>query len=228
MLDNPQIPFEDIKRNMQELNIVNTLLGGHRITIKGFKKLLGDKKEIVVCEIGCGGGDNLFAIEKWCKKNNIKAELTGIDINPNCIAFAKKQYPQFHFICSDYKDLSFEKRNDPDDTESLVHRPDIIFNSLFCHHFSTEEVAEILSWMHKNAATGFFINDLHRHPIAHYSIKILTKLFSNSYLVKHDAPLSVLRGFTKKEWQDILQKSDIKNAVLSWEWAFRHLIVASS
>lgn len=214
LLDYPAIAFEDIKRNMQELDTVNTWLGGHRVTLKGFKKLLGNEKEISVCEIGCGGGDNLFAIKKWCDEKNIKAQLTGIDINPNCIEFAKQQYPDFNFICSNYKLVEFEKK------------PDIIFSSLFCHHFSTEEVIQIVKCMKENATKGFFINDLHRHPFAHYSIKFITRIFSKSYLVKHDAPLSVLRGFTKKEWEMILTAAEI-NAKFSWEWAFRHLIVAS-
>lgn len=249
LLDNPDIPFEDIRQNMRELNLVNTWLGGHRITIAGFKRLLRDENKISVCEIGCGGGDNLFAIDKWCKKNNINIQLTGIDINPNCIQYAKQQYPDFNFICSDYKDVKFAaalinndfkgespERDSPrivDETASHLRetrlknplRPDIIFNSLFCHHFSNEEIIYILRWMQENSSTGFLINDLHRHPFAYYSIKWLTKIFSKSYLVKNDAPLSVLRGFTKREWQNLLQKAGISNVQLSWEWAFRHLIV---
>lgn len=214
LLDDPRIPFEDIKRNMLELNTVNTWLGGHKIIIEGVKKLLSNLKTISICEIGCGGGDNLYAIAKWCRNNNINVRLTGIDINANCIAFAQHQYPQFDFICSDYK------------YAVLNHQPDIIFNSLFCHHFISEQVVEIINWMAQHAAKGFFISDLHRHPAAYYSIKYLTNLFSKSYLVKHDAPLSVLKGFTKKEWMSILKDSGNQHANINWKWAFRHLIVA--
>ena len=69
-----------------------------------------------------------------------------------------------------------------------------------------------LSWLKcfggcmETAKHGFFINDLHRHPLAYHSIRILTSLFSKSYLVKNDAPLSVLRGFKKKELEDLLIK----------------------
>ena len=68
LLDDDNIPFDHIKQNMQELNIINTLLGGHRITIKGFNALRKNRKQIHVCEIGCGGGDNLLSIYNWCKK----------------------------------------------------------------------------------------------------------------------------------------------------------------
>lgn len=212
LLDDPLIPFEDIRQNMQELNTINTLLGGHAITKRGFRKILGTRREISICEIGCGGGDNLFVIHQWCKKNGVKAKLTGVDINIHCVEFAKDRYGHLgiEFICSDYKTSSVD--------------PDIIFSSLFCHHFNNEELVSMLQWMQQHCRRGFFINDLHRHALAWWSIKGLTKAFSRSYLVKNDAPLSVLRSFKKKEWRQLLQKAGIE-AVVNWQWAFRYLIV---
>lgn len=219
LLDGDNIPFEDIRKNMQELNTVNRLLGGHAISIAGIKKLTRKSKQPVsIAEIGCGGGDNLQAIAGWCKKNNIQVSFTGIDIKTECIAFARGQYPDLPAIWveSDYIKLSFEK-----------NKPDIIFSSLFCHHFSEPELISMLQWMKMNSKKGFFINDLHRHPLAYYLIKWITRVFSGSYLVKHDAPLSVARGFTKKEWKNIFANAGIKNFSINWKWAFRHLIIFS-
>ena len=196
LLDGEGIPFADIAQTMRELNTINTLLGGHAITLEGFKKLAKDKKEITVCEIGCGGGDNLVAIVNYCKANEIKIHCIGID-----------------FICSDYSKVYFE------------NKPDIIFSSLFCHHFTDEALVFQLKWMTENTEKGFFINDLQRHWLAYYLIKILTNLFSNSYLVKNDACLSVARGFIKSDWKNIFSKSGIENYKISWKWAFRYLIV---
>lgn len=214
-LDNPAIPFEDIRRNMEELEFINRNLGGHAITIYGFKMLLGERASVSVCEIGCGGGDNLRAISKWCSKNRITAGFTGIDINENCIAFARTKLfnGKARFITADYRSVEFGK-----------DRPDIIFSSLFCHHFSNEELIAMMRWMRENSTLGFFINDLHRHPLAYHFIKLVTRIFSRSYLVKHDAPLSVLRGFKKKEWESILQAAGIKAYAIQWKWAFRYLV----
>ncbi|NGM64881.1 methyltransferase domain-containing protein [Sphingobacterium sp. SGR-19] len=215
LLDNPSVPFEDIKQTMQELGTINTWLGGHRTTLEGLKKLLNNRTKVSVCEIGCGGGDNLVVIQKWCRRYGIEAELTGIDINPHAIAYAKSRYGilDIQFICDDYR------------ANTLVKKPDIFFNSLFCHHFDEGDLVEMLRWMRVNSRCGFFINDLHRHPFAYYSIKWLTKLFSNSYLVKHDAALSVRRGFTKAEWMNLFEKAGLSGATIDWQWAFRYLIV---
>jgi 2-polyprenyl-3-methyl-5-hydroxy-6-metoxy-1,4-benzoquinol methylase len=221
LLDSDDIPFADIRQNMKELNTVNSLLGGHRITLDGIKALAMHKpgEPISICEIGCGGGDNLQVIKKYLIKKNIPATFTGIDIKPECIAFAKQQYPHLYaeWITSDYKLVNFGER-----------KPDIIFSSLFCHHFTDEELRSMLLWMKVNAGKGFFINDLHRHPLAYYSIRFITRIFSRSYLVKNDAPLSVARGFTKKEWIDIFEAAGISRFSIQWKWAFRYLIVCSN
>ncbi|MBS4066255.1 MAG: methyltransferase domain-containing protein [Chitinophagaceae bacterium] len=216
LLDDITIPFEAIRLNMLELDTINTYLGGHRITIKGVKLLAGKQEVIHVCEIGCGGGDNLAAIARWASSKNIQLEMTGIDINHNCIDVAANRKDigsKVKWITNDYRNVNFSEY------------PDIIFSSLFCHHFTDEALIEQLQWMHQNSTKGFFINDLHRHRLAYYSIKILTQVFSKSYLVKNDAPLSVKRGFRKEEWVYLLGKAFI-NAEVSWEWAFRYLVLS--
>lgn len=222
LLDNDNIPFADIKQNMKELNTINTFLGGHAITIAGVKELIAkhnSNKPIRICEIGCGGGDNLKAIHDYGIKKNLAFSFIGIDIKPECIAFATQQYPNLpaQWIINDYEKTDFGN-----------YKPDIIFSSLFCHHFSDVDLKAMLQWMLKNAATGFFINDLHRHPLAWYSIKLFTSIFSKSYLVKKDAPLSVARGFTKQEWEAIFKAAGINNFSIKWKWAFRYLITCSN
>lgn len=221
LLDRDDIPFEDIKRNMQELDVINSKLGGHDITLDGvagvIKGQLQFNSKWTIVEIGCGGGDNLRAIRNWAERIHLPVVLLGIDINPECIAYARQQKRNrgIEFLHSDYRKVFFSET------------PDILFSSLFCHHFSDEELVEMLRWMNQNSASGFFINDLHRHWLAYYSIALLTRLFSKSYLVKNDAPLSVLRGFRRKEWQQLFREAGIRNFECRWKWAFRWLITCS-
>jgi 2-polyprenyl-3-methyl-5-hydroxy-6-metoxy-1,4-benzoquinol methylase len=218
LLDGDDIPFEDIKQNMHELDMINTWLGGHQITIKGFQHFIdrmSHAQTLHICEIGCGGGDNLRVIQQYCKKKSINIQLLGIDINPHCIAYAqsRKENQGIEFICSDYAAVSF------------AQKPDIIFSSLFCHHFTEHELQQQFLWMKDNSKLGFFVNDLHRHPLAYHSIKLITKVFSKSYLVKNDGPLSVARGFKKEELIQLCERSSINNYQLKWKWAFRWLLI---
>ncbi len=218
LLDQPNIPPADIERNLYELSIINEKLGGHECTWKGFIQLAKKGTATHVCEIGCGGGDNLKSIERRAANGYTGLSFTGIDINPDCIRVAEnnKWKNPASFLISDYKKVHFQSK------------PDIIFSSLFCHHFKENELVQMLRWMQENSRSGFFINDLHRHPLAFHSIRLLTSLFSKSYLVKNDAPLSVLRGFKKRELEELLQKAGISNYTIRWKWAFRWLVIIRS
>jgi SAM-dependent methyltransferase len=224
LLDRDDIPFDDIKQNMKELDFINTTLGGHGITLEGLKQVIKtsghliNNGELSILEIGCGGGDNLRVIKNYCSKKNIPVQLIGVDINPHCIQFAasRKENEGIKFFASDYRLFNPEKK------------PAVIFSSLFCHHFTDEQVIEILEWMKNNSTLGFFINDLHRHFLAYHSIKWLTKFFSKSYLVKNDAPLSVERGFKRNEWGQFLKAAGIIRYSLMWKWAFRWLLIVQN
>ena len=228
LLDADDIPFPEIKKNMQELDTINTWLGGHAITRAGFKLVVSptsyrdresgvnaSKNQLKVCEIGCGGGDNLAMLLRWARKNSLNIDCIGVDIKKECIDFAAARWKNepIEWIISDYRKTEFKQK------------PDIIFSSLFCHHFTQEEMVEQLKWMSENCKLGFFINDLHRHPLAYYSIKFLTQVFSKSKLVKNDAPLSVARGFKKKDWEWLANQSGLNSISIQWKWAFRYLIV---
>lgn len=215
LMDGDNISFEAMAQTLKELNIINSRLGGHAITISGLKQLIKSKQPVTICEIGCGGGDNLFVINNYCHKWNIPATFIGIDLNPECIAFAQQQYPELpcQWVCSDYAAVNFKNK-----------KPDIILSSLFCHHFTDEELVSMLQWQEQNSQVGFFINDLHRHWLAYYLIKYITKFFSQSYLVKNDACLSVARSFRREDWKRLFEQAGIKKYNISWRWAFRFLV----
>lgn len=225
LLDEPDIPDRDLERNLVELDLINRYLGGHKITIGGVRRLVGalsaDKinpgRPLHICEIGCGGGDNLQVIDRWAKRRGIPLLITGVDMKETCTRFAQKK--QWHhptrWITDDYRNAAFDTP------------PDILFSSLFCHHFSDRELPVMLRWMHEHASLGFFINDLHRHPLAYYSIRWITAAWSRSYLVRNDAPLSVRRGFVKQDWKKFIAQSGIPGSSIRWKWAFRWLVLVS-
>lgn len=218
LLDGDNIPFSDIARNMKELDIINTKLGGHAVTIEGVKQILSQHyikgMKIKIVEIGCGGGDNLRVIGKWASENKMPVDLCGVDINPECIQYAREipGNEGIKFIASEYSKMIF------------AERPAIVFSSLFCHHFTQPQLVYMMKWMQRTCTLGFFINDLHRHRLAYHSIKALTRSFSKSYLVRNDAPISVLRGFKRKEIETIMQDAGLKNYTVKWKWAFRWLV----
>ena len=222
LLDREDINREDLFQNLRELDLINRYLGGHNVTIAGIKPLLSDRKRTYhIADIGCGGGDSMIALAAWGRKNGFKFRLTGVDIKPDVIEYASefcRHYPEISFVQSDYRDLA----------TTAAEPVDIFMSSLFCHHLNDEQLVGFLSYIHTHATLGFVINDLHRHRIAYYSIMAMTRALNGSVLVQNDAPLSVLRGFSRSELETYLQQAGVKEFELQWKFAFRYLITAKS
>lgn len=217
LLDEPDIKKELLFQNLKELNIINSFLGGHDISLRGLKKIMNDPlKNYSIVDIGCGGGDSLKAIARWSAQKKYKITLSGVDLKEDCIEYAKKfcnHYPDIKFYTDDFRNIF-----------SKGAQVDIVHASLFCHHFIEDDIVAFIKFCKANNCI-FIINDLERNPIAYFSIKLLTRLFSKSPLVKNDAPLSVWRGFKKREWESIIQNAGIKNYLIKNCFAFRHLII---
>lgn len=219
LLDLPDIPRADLEQNLKELEIINKRLGGYSPIFRGLRALISDRsKTYRIVDIGSGGGDTLKQVADWGRRHNFKLRLTGVDLKQEAVDYAGKNcinYQEINFCLKDYRAYNSEE-----------NQTDIVIASLFCHHLGEEALREFIVRTVRGARLGVIINDLHRHPIAYYSIKWLIRFFSKSYLVKNDAPLSVLRGFKRKELQQIVQKAGIKkNFSIQWMWAFRWLLL---
>lgn len=204
-----------IEVTLKELKTINKLLGGNHVTTSSLKQIITKypQESYSVADIGCGGGDMIRVMAHWALRNKLYCQFTGIDANPNIIKLAQ-------INLSDIDNVTLKTQN-VFDSEFLDKKVDIVTCTLFTHHFSDEELLLLLSSFKKKAKLGVVINDLHRHPIAYYSIKVLTGLFSNSAMVKNDGPLSVLRSFQRAELAKILQSSGITDFEITWKWAFR-------
>lgn len=222
IMDDLESSGEIIDQTLQELDVINRLLGGNQLSIQGLKFLLqkSGNQSITLLDLGCGGGDILILMAKWARKHDYPIQFIGIDANPNIVEYAKVN-------CSDYPEISFQSLN-IFGTEFQSIKCDIIHASLFTHHFTQEELLGLFHQFKKQARLGIIINDLHRHFLAYYSIKWLTHFFSKSEMVKHDAALSVARGFRREDLLEILKGTKLKNYQLNWKWAFRWKLVVET
>lgn len=221
LMDDLNFGGPDMIRTLDELESVNRQLGGYTPVCDSLEELLKDQigkgQHISVADLGCGGGDTLRQIALWGQDKSIHLALIGIDANNFIIEYAHRHsldFPEIEFRQQDIFSEEFRSEN-----------YDIITASLFCHHFSEQSLVGMLSQWYRQARIGVIINDLHRHTVAYYAIKYITRLFSRSPLIKNDAPLSVARGFRKKELIALLEAAGVTNYKIRWRWAFRWQVV---
>lgn len=215
LMDQPGVKREEIILALKELEKVNTLLGGYNVTWKGIQSVKSSDTLNIV-DYGCGGGDVLRFIYDRAIKESRNYTFTGIDINPVMVEYCKSMNGD--------RRIDFHQYSIWED-EILKLPCDIAINGLFCHHFDHDELVNLVKRMYAHAKKMVVINDLHRHPLAYHSIRLITKYFSKSYLVKNDAGLSVARSLTRKEWLKVIEDAGIKDFKIEWHWAFRWLII---
>jgi SAM-dependent methyltransferase len=217
LLDASDIPVELLNKNLGELDRFNRISGGHFISLKGIKRLITNHDKIYhVVDLGCGSGDTLRIVAEWCRSENFKIKLTGVDMNPDAIDYLKihcANYPEITGITEDYK--SYLNR-----TQSI----DIIHCSLFCHHLDDFELERLFKYFAQYVKTGFVINDLRRQRFAYYSVWLLTRILNGTVLAKNDGPVSVLRGFKSEELALLFAKANISNYSIKKMWGFRFLV----
>lgn len=222
IMDDLNCSGDVLHQTLRELDSINHFLGGNTVTLQGLNDLLkinNLNRSVHVIDIGCGSGEMLKQIAKHFRKTNPHSTFIGIDANQNIAQYAQQlvaKFPEISIIAEDILGDNFR-----------VKKFDIALATLFLHHFPSSQLIDIFRNLKHQARIGIVINDLHRHWLAYYSIKLLTTLFSKSSMVKFDAPLSVLRGFTKKELIEILKQARIENYSLKWKWAFRWQLIIS-
>lgn len=220
LMDDLQCSGKELEQTLRELRTINRLLGGNRVTTSGIKYLIGKnrQKKHRIADLGCGRGDMALVLKKWGDRNRYRLDITGIDANPHIISLAREtiqsRYPEIQFRVGNV----FEK-------DFLKTQVDIQTCTLFTHHFTDEELVQLLRNLKDTTRIGVVINDLHRHFLAYYSIKWLTAAFSRSPMVKNDAPLSVLRAFSRTDWERILAVAGVTTYKISWHWAFRWQVI---
>jgi SAM-dependent methyltransferase len=216
-MDDPAAPAKDVKQALRELETINQWLGGYNVILDALSKVPAQKKTLTIMDIGCGGGDVLRAIAAWAKQRKLDVKLVGVDWNPLMTSYAEQQSKA-------YPNISFRTMSVWDDN-LLWEQADITMNSLFCHHFDDTELVKLMERMYILSNRAVIINDIHRHWFAYHSIKWITSVFSRTYLVKYDAPLSVARSLKRDEWHTVLGKAGIKKYAINWKWAWRWQII---
>ena len=214
LMDDDAIGYEDFRRCLRDLELVNAFTLGYRPTLHWLKKTLGNNKyrrPISVLDIGSGGGGMLRRIWKYSQRVGLEAHLTGIDLNPWAKRSAEDVTPRNAPIQYETADI-FSIDQD--------RYADFIISSVFTHHLSDGEVVKFLRWMDHHARRGWFINDIHRHPIPFLVIHYATRIAWLDPMVRNDGPISVTRAFTAKDWRRLIAEAGIPADRVSIDWYF--------
>src|SRR5262245_52856633 len=210
LMDGSDDTVDELVENLADLRRVNSCLGGGNALTSHLLPLIDNagRNHLRILDVGTGSADIPQKIVKWARSRGIKLDFVVLDINEIVVREARSNsagYPEICVVRSDANNLPF------DDCSF-----DFVLASLFLHHFENQQAANLIRDFNRVARLRFIINDLRRHPIAYYSVKLMTQIFTRNRLVRNDACLSVLRGFTERDIDEIAGCSQMELRI------FRH------
>lgn len=211
LMDIEPVSDADLARCLRDLARVNTVSLGYRPTLRWLDQAAAGRDRISVLDIGCGQGDMLRKISAWGRQRGIATDLLGIDLNPATIRAAQAATPDSHGIRFEVCNL-FDIPKD--------RHPDIIISALFAHHLSDAELVRFVRWMEQTAQLGWFINDLHRHPVSAYGLALIFALWPVHRFVRHDGPVSVRRAFHRTDLAQVSRAAGLSPADVDIRWWF--------
>jgi SAM-dependent methyltransferase len=217
-MDDPSVSFDELRACLVDLARVNVLTLAHRPTLQFLDRLaplaraLG--RPIEILDVGSGYGDLLREIAKWARRRRVEVSLTGVDLNP---------WAREAAIEATAPELGIEWVTADVFAHDLPRGIDVVVSSLFTHHLSDVQIVEFLRWMDANARLGWFVNDLHRHPLPYHVFAWFAVFARFHSFVRHDGPVSISRAFVAADWHRLLTAGGIdpRHAEVQWMFPFR-------
>lgn len=191
----------------------------HRVsfTARRIRSVLAHESEagrsLRVLEVGSGGGDVLTALARhwpeWV--------FHGVDISPLAVDRARALaagVPNVRFFEGD---VLGEARSDS---------YDVVFCSLFLHHFDEDDAIRMLKKFRMSAIRLVLVDDLCRSRAGLWLAWLGGRLLSRSPVVHYDAPVSVSGAFTPAEARALADAAGFDRVSVTRHFPERFLLLA--
>ncbi len=193
-MDAPGLAPSEVIAAYQVLQRVNRQLGHLQSLKRELRRSLAEDPlepgPVTLLDVGSGSGDLPWELGKLLKGRAIRGLTFALDRDPTAVQLAASR--SLIAVQGDALRLPFPDR-------SL----DLVTAVKFAHHFRGDGLTRLVSEMARVARCRVVILDIRRHWLAYWGFRAWSRLFTRNRLVRHDGPLSVLRGFTKQELAEL-------------------------
>jgi len=186
------LPPEEARGSLADLARINKHWGGHSALRKLIDDVIPRDEAFTFLDVGSASGDMGRCLREW--------------------------RPQAQVTCLDYIESHLEGcagARVAGDAFALPFRPrsfDYVFSSLFLHHFTDEQVVELLADFGRVARKQVLVIDLWRHPVPYYFISQTRWLFHWHPVTVYDGAISVEAAFSQRELVDLARRAGLTGA----------------
>jgi ubiquinone/menaquinone biosynthesis C-methylase UbiE len=219
-MDTGEYTAAEYAEALRELRLINRYIGEYH-ALK--TSLLADIKknnleEFSVLDIGAGSGELLRLAADFANENNLKTNLTGLELNASA---AREILAE----SNTHRNISAVQAN-------ALRMPfadgafDYAMCSLFTHHLSNDNIVAVMKEMQRVSRRGIYVIDLHRHRMAYFLYTTVVKIFIKGRMTRHDGALSILRAFTPDELKELARQAGLKSFKVKRRFPFRLVLTS--
>jgi hypothetical protein len=182
---------EQARSSLRDLVRINRRWGGHSTLKSLLAGCIGSGESFSFLDVGAASGDMGSRVREW--------------------------YPAAQVCSLDY--LAAHLRDCPGpriaaDAFRLPLRPgsfDYVFCSLFLHHFTDDQIVNLLRDFGEVARRAVLVIDLERNPIPYYFMAWSKLLLGWDAVTVHDGPISVEAAFRRRELEGLARRAGLRN-----------------
>jgi len=183
---------EAARPSLADLVRLNQQFGGHALIRKLLAQLAGPDTAFTLLDVGAASGDSA----RYIRSLYPQATVISLDRNPVNASLAPQ--PK---VLADAFHLPFRRRSF-----------DFVFSSLFLHHFTDEQVVNLLREFSGLARKAVLVSDLERHVIPYWFLPATAPIFRWNWITQHDGAISVRAAFTPQELEGLAKRAGLRKA----------------
>lgn len=189
-------------RTVRQFSAINRLFSRaeHTLRREVVAPNLGTASPITVADVGAGGGDIMIRFTRLCRRIDFPVSITCIDNDPRILDYTVNQ-------CRPFPEIDVQVGD--------VRRLDALgpFDYVFCnnllHHFSDEDIPDVLRRLYDAARRGVIVSDICRSRSAYLGYALFAGAFLHRSFAGYDGRLSIRKGFSKTELDGFAEAAGI-------------------
>lgn len=220
LLDAGEGTDDDVARSLSDLRRINRFLGGRKVVLRALSSCLDGRsaEEVSLLDVGTGSADIPIAVAESWRLRGLRRFIAAVDISERNLRISTARLgvsSEVHLVRADSLKLPFAARSF-----------DFVTASHFLHHFRDEDVVRLLADFGRIARRAVIVNDLVRNLVPYYFTRIAFPILATSFLTRNDGPISVLRGFTPEEMNELAGRAGLRTRHVKRVFPYRLSLIA--
>ncbi len=217
LMDDPSLDEGRHRQALRGLSMLNRLTRIARLLwppLAELSRQLGRPPRVL--DVATGAGDIPLALLRIARRHGATVNLSGCDISPRAIEFARRQ--------SDPAGAAIDFFQCDVLNDKLPGGYDAVVCTLFLHHLSDSEAAQLMRQMAMAAGRLVVVCDLARSRVGWWLTYAGTRLLTRSPVVHVDGPLSMQAAFTVEEIRSLAVQAGLMDCTIRRRMPFRFVL----